>query len=1220
MALQDIPLEFLYAVVVVAVLGQLALLMRHRLRAALEARRATPKKNLKAQSQLDYLHALIRAMPNPVLWRDRAGVMVDCNAAYEQLFGLPREALVGKTALELEPLAPELRRSQHESNLRVMDEGIETTQALVMPDKQGQPRDIILERRAMRDEHNQVIGMLGLLLDVTENKRRERFERFRSKILEALATSTPDWVMGTDSQASVLESISVEVERLDPESRCVILLLDETQPLIARAVAADLPDYFRTALEGLGTAPGQPPFGVALEQAAPTVIEDVQKDPMWAPLRQACRGAGLHSCWLQPISDSSDKPFALLALFRPRMGIPEGGHLYLMKHVARLTAIAVDHVRTTEALAKNEAHLSTLVETIPDLIWLKSPEGRYLAVNAMFERFYGVPRTEIVGKTDYDFVPKELADSFRDNDRKAMASPTGNTNEEWLTFVTDGHRGIYETKKMATFDRRGNLIGVLGVAREVTQARQLMTELETAKSTAEQAAQAKSNFLANMSHEIRTPMNAIIGLTELALRTLLTPRQQDYLDKIHVAANSLLGLLNDILDLSKIEAGKLQMENIPFELDDVLDGLATVMAVQVEDKGLELLFSRGANVPRLLVGDPLRLRQVLTNLTNNAMKFTERGDIVVSTECVRRDDESARLRFSVRDSGIGMNAETRKRLFQPFSQADESTTRRFGGTGLGLAISRQLVELMNGRIWVESEPGVGSTFSFEAEFGQLGEMPDEVQPATPAELRQLRVMVVDDNPNAREILRSHLEQFAFRVETEPSAEQALVRLQATPVEDPFKLVLMDYRMPGLDGISGAKRIKQEIPDPPRVVLVTAATRLANDEMDNSGAVDEVLSKPINASLLFDVVADLFGQRVSRRSSRQDAGGVDPVALRAVQGARLLLVEDNAINRQVATELLEQSGFLVECANDGAEGLAKVEANNYDCVLMDLQMPVMDGYTATARIRQQARFSDLPIIAMTANVMAEDRAKVAAVGMNGHVSKPIDPRELFSALIAHIPPGERALPRNVDGESGEAQLEGGLPDALPGLDLLAALQRVGGREALLLRLLRNFRTDHADDASRIAAALAAGKRRDAERLAHTLKGLAGSLEARALREAAAALERLLAGQEDTDATALLGPLGEALAEIIGGLVALDRAVGEAPPGGVLDRVELEHLLEALAHDLEEFSPDAVEKAEQVLGTLRGTPAGDTAAELLRHTEAFEFTEALTKVGLLRNQLP
>jgi CheY-like chemotaxis protein len=787
---------------------------------------------------------------------------------------------------------------------------------------------------------------------------------------------------------------------------------------------------------------------------------------------------------------------------------------------------------------------------------------------------------------------------------------------------------------------------VLGVAREITERKILEQTLLHAKQAAEAAAQAKGSFLANMSHEIRTPMNAIIGLTELALRTSLTPRQQDYLGKVHVAAHSLLGILNDILDLSKIESGKLTLERIPFSLDEVLDGIATVLAVQVEERGLELLFSRAPDVPMRLVGDPLRLSQVLTNLTNNAKKFTERGDIVVSTEVVARSEQDVTLRFAVRDSGIGMTAEQLGRLFQPFSQADDSTTRRFGGTGLGLAISRQIVELMGGRIWAESQPGQGSTFTFEARF-ELAETAS-ARPLVPdGTLHGLHALVVDDNPNAREILQAHLQQFALRVKTAESAEQALMMIRQQSHTDPFKLVLLDYRMPGMDGLTAARRIKHELDLPlvPRVVLVTAASRLVREEEEGDlKDLDEILAKPVNASVLFNVVMGVFGQRPAEAggSPRADRS-LDLQALRPVQGARILLAEDNAINQQVATELLQQAGFVVEVAGDGAQALAMLGTQVYDAVLMDIQMPVMDGYTATARIREQPRWKDLPVLAMTANVMGEDRAKAAQVGMNDHIAKPIVAQDLFAKLLRWIPHAQRPLPAGLGQEAASGVQEAlELPAQLPGIDLPKALLSVGGNRALLRKLLGEFAQAHGEDDEKLRAALLGADWSGAQRLAHTLKGVGGAIGATGVQQLAGALEAALRAGRHGECEGLLAELCQTFEPVRDGLrgwvaqaLRTERAEPDDPGGahaGVDDgqgsgesrpalNVLMRELMQTLAQRLRQMDFEAADAAQELASRLsrHGDPdAAQLAARLHQQAQDLDFEQALATLEQLQER--
>ncbi|MFC1850278.1 two-component regulator propeller domain-containing protein [candidate division CSSED10-310 bacterium] len=763
------------------------------------------------------------------------------------------------------------------------------------------------------------------------------------------------------------------------------------------------------------------------------------------------------------------------------------------------------------------------------------------------------------------------------------------------------------------------------IATAINNAR-LFEELDEAKKIAEIATQSKSAFLASMSHEIRTPMNAIIGLTDLALKLKLQPKHRDYLEKIKSSAHVLLGIINDILDFSKIEAGKLQLEYDNFRLHDVMESLSDMLANKAAEKGLEFLISVHEDVPEVLIGDSLRLEQILINITNNALKFTDTGEVLVKVVPVETEAEHVKLKFAITDTGIGIKAEHISRLFESYTQADGSTSRKYGGTGLGLNISKRLVELMKGKIWAESVVGKGSTFSFEIKLKfQTGDR--ELQLIPPEDLRVKKVLVVDDNRTSREILQNLLRSLTFEPKAVSSGDEAILELKNAALENPYALLLLDWQMPGMDGLLVSRRIKQDtlINTTPIIFMVPASDREEVRQQTLKAGINSFLTKPVRRAPLYKTIMQVFDQETE--IVEQQLFASERETIEKIRGARILLVEDNAINQQVAIEILEGAGVIVEVAGNGKEAVEAVAKSEFEAVLMDIQMPEMDGFEATQLIRKNLKSDELPIIAMTAHAIKGDSDKCFEAGMNDYVTKPIDAEQFLVTLAKWIKPVKMkdAVHPSPPETPSETAVSGFHTD-LPALDVESGLKRLGGNEKLYAKLLREFSKDFAGVAEEIEVAVQKDDLSLARQIVHTLKGVSGNISATELYDTAVALEMEVKKGNYDRLDSLLTDLRNALKRVLLSVRQLVQNMTEPASeeastalSGEVDLSVVIPFCKKLAELIKKNNPMAEECLESLKRHLISPIFRDDLVELEDHIVKLDFRGAQKKLLVIAETL-
>ncbi len=879
-----------------------------------------------------------------------------------------------------------------------------------------------------------------------------------------------------------------------------------------------------------------------------------------------------------------------------------GTDITLYKQQQRATDLALAEATEAKArLAKEHGLVSSILDAVPIPIFYKDAETRYLGANRAFEEMRGVRRADMIGKrlSEIGITPEFRLESLQ---RQAEDATRGVViRDERQMRLADGQDHIVLFHLQAFKGADGQPAGTVGAFVEVTELKNTQHELE-------KATRAKSEFLASMSYEIRTPMNAIIGMAHLALRTELTPRQKDYLTKIRASGEHLLGIINDILDFSKIEAGKLTIETVDFDFEGVLDTVSTLISEKAAAKGLEFIFDIAPSIAPSLKGDSLRLGQVLINLCNNAVKFTDSGEIILRARVAENAPDMQKLRFEVTDTGIGLTQEQAGRLFQAFEQADGSTTRQYGGTGLGLAISKRLVELMGGEIGVTSEPGKGSTFWFTAVFGKAEGEPKRLPLP---DMRGRRTLVIDDNELSREVLADLLVSLTFDVDQASGGIQGIEMAQAAiRAANPYEIALVDWKMPGMDGIETGRRLRALAPASglPRLVMVTAYGR---EEAFKQAKEDfaAVLVKPISPSTLFATALQLVGLGESDRGSAKLLAPSPTPADLGLGGLRILLAEDNELNREVAVGLLDGTGVSIDIAENGAVTVEKVEQQPYDIILMDMQMPVMDGLEATRSIKADERFRELPIIAMTANAMAADRERCLAAGMSDHIAKPIDPDELFRVIARWAKRDGTGSVIAKPAPVATGRQSGGSPDlpVIEGIDTHTGLAQTGGKPEQYANVLLRFAERHADNAAEITAALNAGDNSLAQRLAHTLKGLAATIGASQVSEAARRVELGLKNGERV--AGAIDNLASCLPQVIAGIHAAFAATVTPSAGSIASASDCAEQLRVLRKLLEHDDGDAANFMARIAPGLSGILTGDEIASLSRTVGEFDFSAAL-----------
>ncbi|MDM8545069.1 PAS domain S-box protein [Candidatus Venteria ishoeyi] len=1039
------------------------------------------------------------------------------------------------------------------------------------------------------DADGKPLRMIGTHFNITERKQTEMMIRKSEDRFRALIESTADWIW-----------------ELDPQGNFTF-----TSPRVY-----DILGYSPEEIVGKKSSFDLMPMDKAEKVRSEFKVLMAKREPF-----NNLINLNLHKNGQQVILESSGRPFfddagKLLGYrgidrditARKQAEAELKQHVQELKQARKATLNMMEDADVArQRLSTSEKNFRSFFETMDDMIIITDQQGALLFTNDAVIQTLGYSPETLKTMHILDLHP---ADKRREAEVIFHKMLTGQISNYPLPLETQNSQQVpVETR--VWFGEWDGKACVFGLIKDITERRKAEKALLEAKEAAEQASRVKSEFLANMSHEIRTPLNAVTGMAYLLQQTSLGDKQEAYVDSIQRAMNHVISLINDLLDFSKMEAGKLELESVSFELNQILDKLYDFVVPMAEHKSLEVLFKVSAAVPYALIGDPTRLGQILINLAGNAVKFCDTGEVVIAIAVERREDNSVLLRFSVCDTGIGMSKSQLERLFEAFQQGDSSTTRRYGGTGLGLAISRYLVEQMNGEIGVESVLGEGSEFHFTVLLDvQPGAQPNLFK--VPKKLRSTHFLVVDDNSTSREIIKEILHTLEFKCTTVASGREAIAELKRSyHVEQQcYDIILLDWQMPEMDGIETAKRINTDpmLPEPPKILMISAFAEAQVMPQAQQAGISAYLHKPINPATLFNSIMRLLDQDVAK--ARQYKPSPEPSLPRfKTSTGHILVVEDQPINRQIASEILEHNGFTVETTENGKLAVQRLQRDpkSINLILMDVQMPVMDGYEATRRIRHLPGCAEIPIIAMTAHAIREEREKCHEAGMNSHVSKPVDVNQLLTELThwLHLEPTNKA--------QKSAITDAGLPASVPGINLTDGLARVMGNHKLYTQLLRDF----SEQSRPLLEQLHNDTVTNAAATAHILAGSGGNLGMIALRKSAKALQQILESGGNTEEA--LQQLEYCFAEVVSSIDSLDLVssqVNESNRSGGESLRQIAPQLEKLADLLIANDMDAAMLCERTLTTL-DTDSAKVLQPVNKHIAALDYVQALRLLQQIMN---